>query len=152
MSLITLTCPVCVSTRRLANLKHRDGADNVEEYDKASQKGKSNLEEAKTLLREKQRQAQERRAAKKEEDKREWEKGPVISNEYIPNTIDLRGVDLEGALLCWLDLSGADCRGANFRYIWTYTHHVHMLTKIRMHMLMREDPGVRVVRRRGGWV
>jgi len=132
-----------VSTRRLANLKHRSGADKVEEYDKASQKGKSNLEEAKTLLREKQRQAQERRAAKKEEDKAEWEKGPVISHKDIPfeNTIDLRGVDLKGALLCWLDLYGADCRGAKFRCIWTYTHHVHMLTKIRMHMLMREDPG-----------
>ena len=147
-----------MSTRRLANLKHSHGADNVEEYDKASQKGKSNLEEAKTLLREKQRQAQERRAAKKEEDKAEWEKGPVISHPYYKHfhpdekTLDLRGVDLDGTLLCWLDLSGADCRGAKFRYIWTYTHHVHMLTKIRMHMLMREDPGVRVVRRRGGWV
>ena len=70
---------------------------------------KCDLPKTKTLLMEAQRKAQEKREQKDEEKRMGWEKDKARSD------MDLRGVNLEQADICQLDLRKADCRGANFQ-------------------------------------
>jgi uncharacterized protein YjbI with pentapeptide repeats len=67
---------------------------------------KCDLPKTKALLMDAQRKAQEDRKQKDEKTKREWEKDKAKSD------MDLRGVNLEGADVRQLNLTGADCQGA----------------------------------------
>ena len=96
---------------RFEGLRHRVklGWETQDQFDE-KMKGlrKCDVEETKKLLKDAQREAEERRKQKAEEKKEEWEKDDVMSGK------DLRGVDLKEADICQLDLSEADCRGAHF--------------------------------------